>query len=113
MIISQVLLKTIHVLATEQVNSTLEIDNSISADNDHWSGEILCHGTKVTQRMSSCGRVVGADEPMQMGSSSQKSLRGIADGSERGSWQLAEGLRDFAICTIDFHHFLSFSYLEK
>ena len=76
MIISQVLLKTIHVLATEQVNSTLEIDNSISADNDHWSGENLCHGTNETQRMSSCGGVVGADEPMQ----------------------------DFAICTIDFHH---------
>ncbi len=49
-IISQVLLKTIHVLATEQVNSTLEIDNSISADNDHWSGENLCHGTKEAQK---------------------------------------------------------------
>ncbi len=65
--ISQVLLKTNHVLATEQVNSTLEIDNSISADDDHRSGEFLRHGTKETQRMSSCGRVVGADEPMQMG----------------------------------------------
>ena len=50
MIISQVLLKTIHVLATEQVNSTLEIDNSISADNDHWSGENLRHGTKEAQK---------------------------------------------------------------
>ncbi len=74
--ISQVLLKTIHVLATEQVNSTLEIDNSISADDDHRSGENLYHDTKETQRMLSCAGVVGADEPMQ----------------------------DIAICTIDFHH---------
>ena len=54
--------------------------------------------------MSSCGGVVGADEPMQMGSSSQKRSRGLADGSERGSGQRPKALRDFAIRTIDFHH---------
>ena len=37
-------------LATEQVNSTLEIDKSLSADTDHWSGEILRHGTKEAQK---------------------------------------------------------------
>ena len=100
MITSQVLLKTIHVFATEQVNSTLEIDNSISADNDHQSGENLCQGTKETQSMSSCGGVAGADKPMQVGLSSQKSLRGLAVGSELGSGQHPEALRricDFRI----------------
>ena len=63
--------------------------------------------------MSSCGGVVGADEPMQMGSSSQKRSRGLADGSERGSGQRPEALRDFAICTIDFHQFLSCFQLGK
>ena len=85
MIISQVLLKTVHVLATERVNSTLEIDNSISADDDHWSGEFMHRVTKERQRMSSCGRVAGADEPMQVGSSSQKSLHGLIVGREQGS----------------------------
>ena len=63
--------------------------------------------------MSSCGGVVGADKPMQMGSSSQKRSRGFADGSERGSGQRPEALRDFAFCTIDFHQFLSFFQLGK
>ena len=100
-------------LATEQVNSTPEIDNSLFADNDHWSGEILRHGTKEAQRVSSCGGVVGADEPMQMGSSSQKRSRGLADGSERGSGQRPKALRDFAFCTIHFHHFFPFFQLGK
>ena len=55
--------------------------------------------------MSSCGGVVGVDEPMQMGSSSQKRSRGLAEGSERSSGQRPEALRDFAMCTIDFHQF--------
>ena len=63
--------------------------------------------------MSSCGGVVGADEPMQMGSSSQKRSRGLADGSEWGSGQRPEAVRDFAICTIDFHQFLSCFQLRK
>ena len=53
-------------LATVQVNSILEIDNSVSADDDHWSGENSSHGTKETQKMSSCGGVVGVDEPLKM-----------------------------------------------
>ena len=57
--------------------------------------------------MSSCGGVAGADKPMQMGSSSQKRSHGLADGSERGSGQRPKALRDFAICTIDFHHFFA------
>ncbi len=52
--------------------------------------------------MSSCGGVVGADKPMQMGRS-----RDLADGSERGSGQRPEALRDFAIFTIDFHQFFA------
>ncbi len=63
--------------------------------------------------MSSCGGVVGADEPMQMGLSSQKRSRGLADGSERGSGQRPKALRDFAICTLDFHLFLPFFQLGK
>ena len=63
--------------------------------------------------MSSFGGVVGVDEPMQMGSSSQKRSHGLADGSERSSGQRPEALRDFAMCTIDFHQFLSFFQLEK
>ncbi len=92
-------------LATEQVNYTLDIDNSISADDDHLSVEFLRHGTRETQRMSSGGGVVGADEPMQMGLSSQKRPHGLADGSERGLGQRPKALRDFAIFTIDFHQF--------
>ena len=68
---------------------------------------------KRHKRMSSCGGVVGADEPLQVGSSSRKRSRGLADGSERGSGQCPEALRDFAICTIDFHQFLSFFQLGK
>ncbi len=98
---SQVLLETVPVLATERVNSTLEIDNSISADDDHWSGENLCHGTKETQRMSSCGRVLGANESLQMGLSARKRSRGLADGSK---WSL--GQRPKALSkNCDFHHF--------
>ncbi len=55
-------------------------------------------GTKVL----TCGGVVGADEPLQ-----------VADGSERGSGQRPEALRDFAIFAIDFHHFLSCFQLGK
>ena len=82
--ISQVLLKTIHVLATEQVNSTLEIDNSISIIGQE---KFCAMVPKRHKRMSSCGGVVGADEPIQMGLSSQKSSCGFADGSKRGSGQ--------------------------
>ncbi len=57
--------------------------------------------------MLSSGGVVGADEPLRMGSSSRKSSRALADGSERGSGQRPEPLRDSAIFAIDFHQFLS------
>ena len=63
--------------------------------------------------MSSCGGVAGADKPMQMGLSSHKRLRGLADSSEWGSGQRPEAVRDFAICTIDFHQFLSCFQLRK
>ena len=79
MIMSHVLLKTLPLLVTKQVNSTLEIDNSVSADDDHQSGGYLHHGTNEAQRMSSCGRVVGMDEPLKMGASSKKSLCSLAD----------------------------------
>ena len=52
--------------------------------------------------MSSCGGVVGADEPMQMGSSSRKRSRGLADSSERGSGQRPEALRDFLFAQLIF-----------
>ena len=39
--------------------------------------------------------------------------RGLADGSERGSGQRPEALRDFAIFAIDFHQFLSCFQLGK
>ena len=42
---------------------------------------------------------------MQVGSSSQKSSCGLADGSEWGSGQRTKALKDFAMCTIDFHQF--------
>ena len=48
-----------------------------------------------------------------MGSSSQKRSRGLADGSEQGSGQRPEALRDFAIFTIDFHHCFQFFQLGK
>jgi hypothetical protein len=48
-----------------------------------------------------------------MGSSSRKSSRGLADGSERGSGQRPEALRDFALFAIDFHQFLSCFQLGK
>ena len=63
--------------------------------------------------MSSCGGVVEADKPMQMGLSSQKSSHGLVDGSEQGLEQCPKALRDFAMCTIDFHHFLPFFLLGK
>ena len=89
-------------------NSTQEIVNVIffcPVDNNHWSRGI-CHamGQEGT-RILSCGGVVGVDDPMQMGSISWRRSRGLADGSERGSGQRPEALRDFAICTIDFHQF--------
>ncbi len=65
------------------------------------------------RRMLTCGGVVGADEPLQVGLSSRKSSRGLADGSEQGSGQRPEALRDFAIFAIDFHHFLSCFQLGK
>jgi hypothetical protein len=68
---------------------------------------------KTTQWILSSGGVVGADEPLRMGSSSRKSSRGLAGGSERGSGQRPEAVRDFAICTIDFHQFLSCFQLGK
>ena len=58
-------LKRIPVLATVKFNFTLEIDNWVSAEDDHWSGENSHHGAKEAQRILSCGRVVGADEPLR------------------------------------------------
>mgnify|MGYP006151469035 CR=1 FL=1 len=60
--------------------------------------------------MSSCGGVVGADEPMQMGLSSQKRLCGLADGSEQGSGQHPKALRKICNFSISF---LSFFQLGK
>ena len=70
------------------------------------------HGPKGTKVLTCCG-VVGADEPLQVGSSSRKSSRGLAEGSERGSGQRPEALRDFATFAIDFHHLLSCFQLRK
>ena len=63
--------------------------------------------------MLTCGGVVGADEPLKVGSSSQKRSHGLADGSQQGSGQRPEALRDFAIFAIDFHQFLSCFQLGK
>ena len=68
---------------------------------------------KRHKRISSCGGLVGVNESMLMGLSSQKRPHGLVDGSEWGSGQCPEALRDFLICTIDFHQFLSFFQLGK
>ena len=59
---------------------------------------------KVT-KVVTCGEVVWADEPLQMGSSSQKSLHGLADGSKWGSGKSPKALRKFAYDRIDFCQF--------
>ena len=82
-------------------------------DNNHWSRGIFCAMGQEGTRILSCSRVVRADEPLQVGSSSQKSSHGLADGSEQGSGQRPEALRDFAIFAIDFHQFLSCFQLGK
>ena len=66
-------------------------------------------GTKVL----TCGGVVGEDEPLQVGSSSRKSSRGLADGSEQDSGQRPKALRDFAIFAIDFHQVFHVFNSEK
>ena len=68
---------------------------------------------KKAKWILSSGGGGGADEPLRMGSSSRKSSRALADGSERGSGQRPEALRDFAIFAIDFHQFLSCFQLRK
>ena len=55
--------------------------------------------------MLTCGGVVGADEPLQVGS--------VSLSSEQGSGQCPKALRDFAIFAIDFHQFLSCFQLGK
>ena len=89
-------------------NSTQEIVNVIFSfcpvDNNHWSRGIFHAIGQEGTRILSCGGVVGADEPLRMGSSSR---------SERGSGQRPEALRDFAISVIDSHQFLSCFQLGK
>ena len=58
------------------------------------------------QRMSSCGRVVGVYEPLQMGLSSQKRQRD-------GLGQHPKALRKFAFGSIDFNYHLQFFQLGK
>ena len=67
-------------------------------------GQVKGHamGQKVT-KMLTCGGVVGADEPLQMGLSSQLRSPGLADGSKMGSGQRSKALRKFDYCRIDFH----------
>ncbi len=76
-IVSKVSLKTTPVVTPVQVNSILEIKHFSLLMMIIGKEEILRHGTKEVQRMASCGRVVGVDEPIQMGSSTQKSLRRV------------------------------------
>ena len=83
---------------------------TLSVDNDHRSREFFASWAKKAQWILSSGGVVGADEPLQMGLSSQKSLRGLADGSERGSGQHPKALRKICNFSISF---LSFFQLGK
>ena len=53
------------------------------------------------------GTILGADEPMQMGLSSQKSSCGLADGREQGSGKHPKALRDFDFSSINFLHFFN------
>ena len=69
--------------------------------------KILRPGPKKAQWILSSGGVVGADEPLRMGSSSQKSLHGLADGSERGLGQRPEALRRICDFLISFLSFFS------
>ena len=80
---------------------------TLSVVDDHWSREIFAPWDKKAQRILSCGGVVGADKPLRMGSSSQKSLRGLAAGSEWGSGQRPEALRKICYFSIIFLSFFS------
>ncbi len=66
--------------------------------------KLFCPGPKGTKVLT-CGGVVGADKPLWMGSSSRKSLCGLADGSKWGSGQCPKALRrtcDFLISFLPF-----------
>ncbi len=78
---------------------------TLSVDDDYQSREIFVRWDTKEQRILSCGRAVGADEPLHMGLSSQKSSRGLADGSKRGSGQRPEALRKFFYFSIIFLSF--------
>jgi len=78
---------------------------TLSVDNDHWSRENFAPWDKKAQRILSCSGVVGADEPLRMGLSSQKSLCGLADGSKRGSGQHPEALRKICYFSTSFPSF--------
>ena len=82
-------------------------------DDSHWTKENPCLGAKETQRMISSGRAVGAGESIQMGTSSQKHLHGLADRSKRGLGQCPEALQKFAFATLTFINFQSFFHLRK
>ena len=79
-------------------------------DDNHGLRENFCTMDQKARRISSCGGVVGADEPLQVGSSSRKRLRGLADGSERGLGQRPKALRKICNFSISF---LSFFQLGK
>ena len=72
--------------------------------------EFFAPWAKKAQRILSSDGAVGADEPLQVRLSSQKSLHGLTAGSEWGSGQRPEALR--RNCNY-FISFLSFFQLGK
>ena len=61
-------------------------------DDNHRSRGIFCAMGQKGTKVLTCGGVVGADEPLQVGSSSRKRSRGLTDGSKWwSSSQIAGG----------------------